>query len=33
MKKNKELNHSNIDCGGGTGKNCPPREVSYKNTN
>ena len=28
MKKNKELNHSNNDCGKGTGKNCPPPEKS-----
>ena len=28
MKENKELNHSNNDCGKGTGKNCPPPEKS-----
>ena len=28
MKKNKELNHSNNDCGSGTGKNRPPPEKS-----
>ena len=26
MKNTKELNHSNIDCGRGTGKNCPPEK-------
>ena len=26
MKENKEPNHSNIDCGRGTGKNCPPEK-------
>ena len=33
MKENKEPNHSNIDCEKGIGKNCPPREVSYNNSN
>ena len=33
MKENKEPNHSNIDCGRGTGKKLPPREVSNNNTN
>ena len=26
MKNTKEPNHSNIDCGRGTGKNCPPEK-------
>ena len=33
MKNTKEPNHSNIDCEKGIGKNCPPREVSYNNSN